>query len=272
MEFHRIPSNELATAQSISRRASSSSSRHSSNDVSSLCGEIMSMPPQTATTQPTQTPLTYAQSSSQLGTSSTTGTTTTTSTSTEGVAGRYRVYNTGQDVTAKHLEQLCVVPSALQATNDGVVCVQPFVTILEYPDLGRNEQHAKHAERGSNNPWRKHGALSKICEIGGMVHVGDRKQKQYKCVMPGSSTPCAPETPEMTLNRDKTRASLLDTLQLNQGVPAAQLACDMALAIETLVAETCDFIEQPSSTVDGSKNGETTSTRAETGNEKEKKI
>ncbi|CAG9534589.1 unnamed protein product [Cercopithifilaria johnstoni] len=70
--------------------------------------------------------------------------------------------------------------------------------VLELPILGHFRTYEKHVERSRPNPWRRHGALLKIYEIGGWISKMEKQQtsrrnRKYFYVKSGTK-PCHPPT------------------------------------------------------------------------------
>uniref|UniRef100_A0AAF5PNV1 Uncharacterized protein n=1 Tax=Wuchereria bancrofti TaxID=6293 RepID=A0AAF5PNV1_WUCBA len=68
--------------------------------------------------------------------------------------------------------------------------------VLELPILGHFRTYEKRVERSCPNPWRRHGALLKIYEIGGWISKMEKQQisrrdRKYFYVKAGSK-PCNP--------------------------------------------------------------------------------
>ncbi|VDO29868.1 unnamed protein product [Brugia timori] len=68
--------------------------------------------------------------------------------------------------------------------------------VLELPILGHFQTYEKRVERSCPNPWRRHGALLKIYEIGGWISKMEKQQisrrdRKYFYVKAGSK-PCNP--------------------------------------------------------------------------------
>lgn len=81
-------------------------------------------------------------------------------------------------------------------------------TVLELPVLGYFRTYEKRTERARPNPWRRHGALLKIHEIGGWVSKLEkqpvsRRNRKYYYVKPGTKTCNAPTRPPITIRESK---------------------------------------------------------------------
>ncbi|CAJ0586692.1 unnamed protein product, partial [Mesorhabditis spiculigera] len=218
-----------AAEAAVAQKRRSTSSFTSSSDISSLCDQMSLAQLPSESTQPS--------SSSMFFTSTLSDTTSTTTDSTTAQPLPERAFNTGQDVQKIYEEPMRLYPTTFRTPRANGLRVEKAVTVCEFPDLGINGQHQKRGERGSNNPWRRFGALRRIYEVGGMMLVGDRKKRNYSFVTAESTPPPPPIGPEMTLNWDQERSSLLDELDLGAGRPAALLAHDAALFIDELISE-----------------------------------
>uniref|UniRef100_A0A183CWI5 Pecanex-like protein n=1 Tax=Gongylonema pulchrum TaxID=637853 RepID=A0A183CWI5_9BILA len=81
-------------------------------------------------------------------------------------------------------------------------------TVLELPILGHFRTYEKRADRARPNPWRRHGALMKIHEIGGWISKLEkqpvsRRNRKYYYVKPGSKACNAPTRPPIMIRESK---------------------------------------------------------------------
>ncbi|TKR67854.1 hypothetical protein L596_023938 [Steinernema carpocapsae] len=71
--------------------------------------------------------------------------------------------------------------------------------VHEVPLWGNNAKHERNDSFHDPNPWRRHGCIEKLHEIGGWVSLGDRHvrkaDREYVFVSPGSRPPISPDTP-----------------------------------------------------------------------------
>ncbi|CAI5445198.1 unnamed protein product [Caenorhabditis angaria] len=125
--------------------------------------------------------------------------------------------------------------------------------VQEFEILGDNFTFKKHAERGTNNPWRRYGALAKLHEIGGFAPSSNNKKErknrdQLLTIKKNTKPPNPPTNNQMTLNRVKKDGKNLEA-RLHLTVPknmiseqaaqkmAEQIAAHVLLNGQCLVKE-----------------------------------
>uniref|UniRef100_A0A915PUM8 Uncharacterized protein n=1 Tax=Setaria digitata TaxID=48799 RepID=A0A915PUM8_9BILA len=80
--------------------------------------------------------------------------------------------------------------------------------VLELPVLGHFRTYEKRVERSRPNPWRRHGALVKIHEIGGWISKMEKQQisrrnRKYFYVKAGSKPCNPPSRPPISIRESK---------------------------------------------------------------------
>ncbi|VDN01334.1 unnamed protein product [Thelazia callipaeda] len=80
--------------------------------------------------------------------------------------------------------------------------------VLELPILGHFRTYEKRTDRARPNPWRRHGALMKIYEIGGWISKMEKQQisrrnRKYFYVKAGSKPCNAPSRPPISIRESK---------------------------------------------------------------------
>lgn len=80
--------------------------------------------------------------------------------------------------------------------------------VLELPILGHFRTYEKRVERSRPNPWRRHGALLKIYEIGGWISKMEKQQisrrdRKYFYIKPGSKPCNPPSRPPISIRESK---------------------------------------------------------------------
>ncbi|VDM49509.1 unnamed protein product [Toxocara canis] len=78
--------------------------------------------------------------------------------------------------------------------------------IQEVPLLGTKRTFPKNTARAIPNPWRRYGALSTLCHIGGWITKTDRpdrRRRRYFYVKPGTADRHPPDQPKISLKTDK---------------------------------------------------------------------
>ncbi|CAD6193004.1 unnamed protein product [Caenorhabditis auriculariae] len=116
-------------------------------------------------------------------------------------------------------------------------------SVQEVHVLSQNSTFPKCSSRGTNNPWRRYGALKKICQVGGFAPTGEsRTQRKNRMALvhieSGTNPPPPPPTCQMTLNRvrDKTGKNQLNIqLEIDNQMQAEELACSLAQQIKAHV-------------------------------------
>ncbi|CCD73321.1 Ras-associating domain-containing protein [Caenorhabditis elegans] len=80
--------------------------------------------------------------------------------------------------------------------------------VTEFLQNGELPTFKKQSSRSTNNPWRRYGALRKICETGGFApNSGSKKERKNRetlmAVKQNVKVPIAPTSAQMTLNKVK---------------------------------------------------------------------
>ncbi|ULT99461.1 hypothetical protein L3Y34_000646 [Caenorhabditis briggsae] len=80
--------------------------------------------------------------------------------------------------------------------------------VTEFIQNGELPTFKKQGSRSTNNPWRRHGALQKLCETGGFApNSGSKKERKNRgsllAVKQNVKVPPAPTSSQMTLNKVK---------------------------------------------------------------------
>uniref|UniRef100_A0A915BH22 Uncharacterized protein n=1 Tax=Parascaris univalens TaxID=6257 RepID=A0A915BH22_PARUN len=78
--------------------------------------------------------------------------------------------------------------------------------VQEVPVLGTKRTFVKNVARAIPNPWRRYGALSTLCHIGGWITKADRpdrKCRRYFYVKPGTADRHPPDQPKIIFKASK---------------------------------------------------------------------
>uniref|UniRef100_A0A1I7VVI2 Uncharacterized protein n=1 Tax=Loa loa TaxID=7209 RepID=A0A1I7VVI2_LOALO len=111
------------------------------------------------------------------------------------------------DIIGQKYVELAKLPG-LQHIHGTKIIWKRTQNVLELPILGHFRTYEKRVDRSRPNPWRRHGALIKIYEIGGWISKVEKQQisrrdRKYFHIKAGSK-PCNPPTrPPISIRESK---------------------------------------------------------------------
>ncbi|EGT39815.1 hypothetical protein CAEBREN_05287 [Caenorhabditis brenneri] len=105
----------------------------------------------------------------------------------------------------KNYEEPAPPPSST-ATQYKSIRLATSQKVTEFVQQGELPTFKKQGSRSTNNPWRRYGALRKLCETGGFApNSGSKKERKNReslvAVKANVKIPVAPTSAQMTLNK-----------------------------------------------------------------------
>lgn len=122
--------------------------------------------------------------------------------------------------------------------------------VQEFVVLSENSSFHKQSHRGTNNPWRRYGALQKLHQIGGFAPQtngkSDRKNRDFLGpIKKGSKPPQPPSCPQMKVNRiggkKNTKGEIDVKFKLPRGANASEMCLMMAEQIQVCTPILTEF-------------------------------
>lgn len=112
--------------------------------------------------------------------------------------------------------------------------------VLELPILGHFRTYEKRVERSRPNPWRRHGALLKIYEIGGWISKMEKQQisrrdRKYFYVKAGTKPCNPPSRPPISIRESKFLAPSSVSIPLATNRSVDELAFLAAVHIQEAI-------------------------------------
>ncbi|KAK0403106.1 hypothetical protein QR680_016719 [Steinernema hermaphroditum] len=108
-----------------------------------------------------------------------------------------------------------------QPSKDDVIHFDMKHIVHEVPIWGMNAKHERNNSFYDPNPWRRHGCVQKLHQMGGWVSQGDKSirkaDRQYVFVHPGTRPPLSPQAPLFNHYDAGTEAAL----NASRGMPPA---------------------------------------------------
>ncbi|CAB3401339.1 unnamed protein product [Caenorhabditis bovis] len=135
----------------------------------------------------------------------------------------------------KRYEEPAYLP--LHPAQFSTIRFERYQSVQEIVILGENGTFKKQSNRGTNNPWRRYGALRKLHEIGGFAPANYNKKERKNrdgliYIAKESKPPSPPTSNQMTLNkvREKTKNVCSNRLTLHVPKNATVELCAQKLA------------------------------------------
>ncbi|CAI2348140.1 unnamed protein product [Caenorhabditis sp. 36 PRJEB53466] len=107
-------------------------------------------------------------------------------------------------IALKNFKEPCILP--LKPVSYSSIRIVKSQSVVEFAQFGELPTFRKQGTRSTNNPWRRYGALRKLCETGGFAPTTGAKKERKKreelvVIKQNVKLPPAPLSTQMTLNK-----------------------------------------------------------------------
>uniref|UniRef100_A0A0R3RVK2 Uncharacterized protein n=1 Tax=Elaeophora elaphi TaxID=1147741 RepID=A0A0R3RVK2_9BILA len=112
------------------------------------------------------------------------------------------------DIIGQRYSEPAKLPGGVRRIHGTKIVWKKTQNVLELPILGHFRTYEKRVERSRPNPWRRHGALLKIYEIGGWISKMEKQQisrrdRKYFYVKSGTKPCNPPSRPPISIRESK---------------------------------------------------------------------